>query len=361
MSPSDGRRRAAGESPVTEPAAETAAAGAADNGRDGVGVEQRDPWFEPGPKLPAGNSGDDIGSEASETARGNGIDHADIGSTTAEWFLPTGRAGLSPDFVTVAAEAEDEDDTRSGSGHQRTTTSGAPPWAGESAGPAPATPPPWETGPWPGPRSSRRGRQSEQGMSGASSAQQDAGRNGAGRLGGGSPGGGQQQPPGGLGSPRAILVAGFLPLVIPGLVLGALGLGRSSAGEPTRRASLTAIYTSLIWAVIIAVIVVVSGSGGPSGSCSYPAAVHQAYVRAMDDLGGSTTASAQAADLRAAVSKANAAAAATGQIPVRSALFALADDLEQARSDVVAGKSVPAALRQRLTTDGTALTRACPG
>jgi hypothetical protein len=359
MSSSDGRRRAAGESPVTEPEAETAAAGAADNGRDGVGVEQHDPWFGPGPKLPAGNSGDDMGWEASDPARRNGIDQADIGSTTAEWFLPTGRAAL-PDYVTVEAAAEDEDDARSGSGHQRSTTSGAPPWAGESAGPAPATPPPWETGPWPGPRSSRRGWQSEQGLSRASSGQQEAGRNGAARAGGGKLAGGQQ-PPAGLGSPRAILVAGLLPVVLPGLVLGALGLGRSSAGEPTRRASLTAIYTSLIWAVIIAVIVVVSNSGGSSGSCSYPAAVHQAYVRAMDDLSGSTAASVEAADLRVAVSKANAAAAATGQIPVRSALFALADDLEQARSDVAAGKSVPASLRQRLATDGTALTRACPG
>jgi hypothetical protein len=361
MSSSDGRRRAAGESPVTEPEAETAAAGAADNGRDGVGVDQHDPWFEPGPKLSAGNSGDDVGWEAGDPARGNGIDHADIGSTTAEWFLPTGRAAL-PDYVTVAAEAEDEDedDTRSGSGYQRTATSGAPPWAGESAGKAPATPPPWGNGPWPGPRSSRRGWQSEQGLSGVSSGQQEAGRNGAVRLGGGELAG-VQQPPGGLGSPRAILVAGFLPLVIPGLALGALGLGRSSAGEPTRRASLTAIYTSLIWAVIIAVIVVVSSSGGSSASCSYPAAVHQAYVRAMNDLSGSTTSSVEAADLRVAVSKANGAAAATGQIPVRSALFALADDLEQARSDVAAGKSVPASLRQRLATDGTALTRACPG
>lgn len=347
MSPSDRRRRAAGESAVTEPAIETAAAGAADNGRDGAGAPLPDPWFGPGPKLPAGNSGDELGWEAGDPAGADGIDHADIGSTTAEWFLPTGRAGLSPDYVTVAAEPgdEEEDDTRSGSGYQRTTTAGAPPWAGESAGPAPATPPPWETGPWPGPRSSR---------------QQHAGRNGAGRPGGGEPGV-AQRPPGGVRSPRAILIAGLLPLVVPGLVLGALGLGRSSAGEPTRRASLTAIYTSLIWAVIIAVIVVVSSSGSSPGNCSYPAAVHQAYVRAMHDLSGSTSQPTGTADLGVAVSKANAAAAATGQIPVRSALFALADDLEQARGDVVAGKSVPAVLRQRLVADGTALTRACPG
>jgi hypothetical protein len=344
MSSPDGRRGAAGESAVTEPEIETAAAAAAhDNGRDGaIGLEQHDPWFEPGPKLPAGS---------------NDVDHADIGSTTAQWFLPAGRAGLSPDAMTVAAQDTDDDDDdaeRPGAAYQRTTTSGAPPWAGESAGPAPATPPPWETGPWPGPRSSRRDWPSDQVSPEPRSGQQEAGWNGAGRPSG-------SQPAGGLRSPRVILIAGLVPLVVPGLVLGALGLGRSSAGESTRRASLAAIYTSLIWAVIIAVIVIVSSSGGSPGTCSYPAAVHQAYARAMADLSGSAPAGGLAADLGVAVSKANAAAAATGVIPVRSALFALADDLEQARTDVAAGKSVPAVLRQRLASDGTALTRSCSG
>jgi len=350
MSSSDGRRRAAGESAVREPEIETAAAGAADNGRDGVVVQQHDPWFEPGPKLQAGNSGDSRSREAGEPASGDGIDD-DSGSTTAQWFLPAGRAGLSPDSMTMAAQ--DDDDVRPGSAYQRTTTSGEPPWAGESAGPAPSAPPPWETGPWPGPRSSRRGRSSEQGLPGAVPGQAEVGRNGAGRP-------ARDQPRGGLHSPRAILIAGLVPLVVPGLVLGALGLGRSAAGEPTRRASLTAIYTSLIWAVIIAVIVVASSSGGSAGNCSYPAAVYQAYIKATVNLSGSAPATVRAADLSVVVSKANSAAAATGQIPVRSALFALADDLEQARSDVVAGKRVPAVLRQRLATDGTALTRACP-
>jgi hypothetical protein len=262
---------------------------------------------------------------------------------------------LSPDAMTVAVGDEDdevEDPSRAGSAYQRTTTAGAPPWAGETAGPAPSTPPPWETGPWPGPRSSRRGWQSEQARAVASADQLGAG---------GDSGPGGSQPPAGVRSPKVILIAGLVPLVIPGLVLGALGLGTSSAGEPTRRASLAAIYTSLIWAVIIAVIVVISSSGTTQSGCGYPAAVHQAYVKAMADLSGSTPASVQQADLSAAVSRANASAAATGQIPVRSALFALADDLEQARSDVAAGKAVPGVLRQRLRSDGTALTQACAG
>jgi len=353
MSSSDGRRSPAGESAVTEAEIEAAASAATGNGRDGAATrEQHDPWFEPGPKQPAGGAGNGQGREASEPADSDDNDHADIGSATAQWFLRTGRAGLSPDAMTV--EADDEDDIRPSSAHQRTSTSGAPPWASESAGPVPAAPPPWETGPWPGPRGSRHGWPADEIPAGVRSGQQGSGWNDATRPGG-------SQPPGGLRSPRVILIAGLVPLVLPGLVLGALGLSRSTAGESTRRASLAAIYTSLIWAVIIAVIVVVSSSGSSAGNCSYPAAVHQAYVRALGDLSGSTAANVQAADLGEAVSKANAAAAATSEIPVRSALFALADDLEQARTDVVAGKSVPVVLRQRLTTDGTALTRACPG
>jgi hypothetical protein len=327
MSSSDGRRRATGESAVAaDPGIETSVADAADTGMNGAADhELNDPWFEPGPKLPAYANGDDIGS------------------TTAEWFLPTGRAGLLPDSMTVTAD--DEADTSVRSDSLRAATSGAPPWAGEAADPAPATPPPWENGPWSGPGSYRASSEHR-----ANGAQSEAGRAASGRAG----------DAGGLPPPRVILIAGLVPLVVPGLVLGALGFGRSSAGEPARRASVAALAASLTWAVVIIVIIAVSGSGSGAASCTFPTAAQQAYQRAIANLSSAAPKAVRAGELGAAVSTVNSSAAAASQIPVRSALAAMAGDLEQARSDLAAGRPVPKTLRQHLAADGAALTRACP-
>jgi len=356
MSPSEGRRRAAGESAVAaEPEIETPAAGIADTGSDGAAdSDLADPWFEPGPKLPgysislpAGEADDGqvlddpAGRGNGRDGRSTGRDEDDVGSTTAEWFLPTGRAGLLPESMTVAADDDADSDTQA---YQRAETAGAPPWAGEAAAPVAATPPPWETGPWSGPGSYRGSERA------APAGQHQASRPGSDRPG----------EAGGLSSPRIILIAGLVPLVVPGLILGALGLGRSSAGEPARRASIVALAASLAWALVIVMIVAVSGAGSSAGSCSYPTAAQQAYQKAMTDLTSAAPKRVRAAEISAAVSTVNASAAAAGQIPVRTALAAMAGDLEQARSDLAAGRPVPSTLRQHLAADGAALTRACP-
>jgi len=156
-----------------------------------------------------------------------------------------------------------------------------------------------------------------------------------------------------------VLITGLVPLVVPGLVVGLVGLRRSSSGEPGRRASVLALVASLAWAVVIVVLVMATGGGSSSG-CSYPAAVHQAYATAMADLSGGAPAAQQATDLGIAASRANSAAAAAGDIKVRTALFALAGDLQQARADVIAGRLAQASLlRPQLATDGTALTASC--
>jgi hypothetical protein len=113
--------------------------------------------------------------------------------------------------------------------------------------------------------------------------------------------------------------------------------------------------------VVIIVVILTGGSGGSGGGCgTYPAAVRQAYARAMTDLSGHAPASVQATDLGLAARRANASAASTGQISVRTALFAMASDLEQAHADVVAHRAVPADLQQHLAADGTALPGSCP-
>jgi hypothetical protein len=117
----------------------------------------------------------------------------------------------------------------------------------------------------------------------------------------------------------------------------------------------------LVLIVAIVVIVVVTSGGSASGCATYPAPVRQAYARAMSDLSGHAPASVQAADLARAASTANSSAAAAGQITARTALFAMASDLDEAYSDVTKHRLITSDLQQRLTADGTALPRSCPG
>jgi hypothetical protein len=258
-------------------------------------------------------------------------------ATLVDWFLPGGRAALLPDSMTVAS-GEDE------SGHQQRPApapAGVPPWAADAAGSAAGEPPPWENGPWPGPGGVMPSRPPV--------ARSDRSRQSAAR----------QDEAAGPWTPRTVLVTGLLPLVVPGLVVGLIGLRRTRSGEPGRLASVLALVASLVWAVVI-VVVVVAGTGGSSGGCSYPAAVHQAYATAMADLKGSAPAATQATDLGLATSRANSAATAASEIQVRSALYDMAADLQQARTDVIANRPVPSSLRAQLAADGNALTAACP-
>jgi hypothetical protein len=361
MSSSD-RRRAAGKSAVAaEPVSSTTAvtearhrAGDAseaasaevgnlapvssDSGNSGAD----DPWFgvaerpevEPGSAAGGnGASGDAAGGQDRWAA-------ADPEITRVDWFLPGGRAGLLPDSMTTIADG-DKAETGQPVRQAPAAAAGAPPWAAEPTGSANGAPPPWENGPWSGPGGAWPSRPAA------------------------APPGRPSQPAAreaepGTWTPRTVLVTGLLPLVVPGLVVGLLALRQSRPGEPGRRASVLALAASLAWAVVIVVLVVVAGGSGSSGGCSYPASVNQAYRTAMADLSGNVSAATRATDLGIAASRANSAAAAAGDIGVRTALFAMAGDLQQARADVIAGRTVPATLRAHLAADGPALTASCP-
>ena len=327
MSSSDKRRAARAAAVAAEAATRPAAVTGSENAAaDGA---EPDPWFSPGPKVPG---------EADSLEPGEGADNSP--GTGAEWFLPTGRAALMPESMTISADEDQPEVPRAEYPAQR-QAAGAPPWAGDATGLA-AGAPPWETGPWPGPGEGR-----------ASIVADAPGPDGSAPA---SP-----VPASAPWPPGAVLASGLVPLVIPGLVAGAVSLRRSKPGDPVRRASLLAIVASLAWAVII-VVVVASTSGGSAGSCQYPAAVHQAYAKAMNDLRSNAQASVTVADLGQAATRANASAAATatGDISVRSALFAMTADLQQARADIVAKRPVPGSLRAHLTADETALTASCP-
>jgi hypothetical protein len=311
-------------------------------GREQDGPELDDPWFA-APPQPAAETGPVAAGYGSDSSEDLDMQRAseparpapfDPDATLVDWFLPGGRTALLPDSMTESAENGESGRRQE---HAHAAAAGVPPWAAETTGLAGGTPPPWENGPWPGPGAARppvvpsdRPRQTEV----------------------------RQDEPGGPLSPRAVLLTGLLPVVVPGLVVGLLGLRRSRSGEPGRRASVLAVAASLAWAVVIAVVVVATTGGSPGG-CSYPAAVHQAYATAMADLGGNAPAATQAADLGLAAGRANSAAAAAGEIRVRSVLLAMAGHLQLARGDVIANRPVPASLRSQLATDGAALTASC--
>jgi hypothetical protein len=392
---SSDRTGAAGNAAATADSGNGASAGGDSSAEDpdvADKAQQPDPWFGPGPKIAGGGwsavdsadfdpadldaanpdpanpdpanpdpaNPDRAGAHragihranADSTAGGleNGAGGADAESARhaaaqAEWFLRTGRAGLLPDSMTVSWDGDDRRPDIEG----HAEAAGAPPWASDAVAAAVSAPPPWETGPWPGPGETAP----PTGPGGANG--RPAGTN----LDAARPARGQGAVPvSGRWSARTVLAAGLVPLVLPGLVLGVLGLRQAGSGPAVRKASWLAIGASVAWAVVI--VFLASGSGGPAARCGgYPVAVRQVYAKAMTDLSSHASAATQVADFDVAAGRANASAAAAGQIRIRTALFAMADDMAQARADVVAHRGVPATLRQHLTQDGIAPTGSC--
>ncbi len=233
---------------------------------------------------------------------------APAGDESPEWFLPSGRAGLVPDTMTDTWQ----DGTLSRPDQSaQGEAAGSPPWGAQPTDAAGGVPPPWENGPWPGhgePRPASRADPADVGSDPA---------------------------------PAAPVAADRLRRRTVQLALAGIGV---------------------VVVVVIIVVVVTATSGSPGGGCAtYPAAVHQAYVRAMTDLRDHAPASVQSAAFAQAASRANASAVAAGQIAVRTAMSAMASDMNRAYADVAANRALPATLRQHLAADGTALPASCSG
>jgi hypothetical protein len=273
----------------TGPAKTAARAETPAPGPDAHDESVADPWFGPGPKVAYVDAG--LAETDGQTVQG-------------EWFLPTGRAGLLPDSM---SESWDDDGTAP---VERAQAAGAPPWGRDGAAAAAGEPPPWETGPWPGPGESA-----------------------------------QRQP---------------RPVVADHSTAESAATDLEAGTEPRQRSRLMMIGgAAVLVLIVVIVVVVVATSGGPGGCATYPAAVRQAYARAMSDLSSRVPASVQGADLERAASLANSSAAAAGQITARTALFTMASDLDEASSDVARHRPITPDLQQRLTADGTALPRSC--
>jgi hypothetical protein len=280
-------------------------------------VPPQDPWFEPSRPT-----------DSDPWANG----HAADGEHAADWFMRTGRAGLLPESIAVSADDADA------ALEWRHEAAGAPPWASERIR-TDGKPPPWESGPWSGSGDEWSAQRSGDG--GYPVREWPAGPAEAGNW-----------------QARAALVTGVLPLVVPGIVLGSLGLRRARESGTGRGGSLLGIALSVVWAVVLGVLVF--GSAGSPAGCSVPSAVHSSYSQVMTDLSSGTPSSALSGAMSVAATRASAAAANAQQVPLRNALFSLASDLEVARADL-AGKNhdVPSSIRLRLSADGTALTRSC--
>jgi hypothetical protein len=231
------------------------------------------------------------------------------GDESPEWFLRTGRAGLVPDSMTDTWQ----DGTLPGQDQPaQAEAAGSPPWGTQPTEATTGVPPPWENGPWPGH---------------------------------GDPQPASRPDPRSASHPDLAVASSDAGAVAP------------VAAAILRRRPVQLALAGIGVVVVVVIIVVIVISGGSAGGCgTYPAAVRQAYVRAMADLRSDAPASVQSAAFAEAASRANASAAAAGQIAVRTAMFAMASDMNRAYADVVANRALPATLRQHLSADGTA----CP-
>jgi hypothetical protein len=286
-----------------------------------------DPWFDPSPRQ-AGQADGGIAVAAA----------AD--SHQAEWFLPTGRAALLPESMTESWE-------ETGHPADRPEVAAKPPWAGEQAAAGSEAPPPWETGPWPGPGEA---------MPKAEPAPAGAGERSVAA---------QIQAPAQPGNwqARAALATGILPLVVPGAVLGVLGLRRASVTGTGRMWSWLGIGLSVVWAVIL--IVQLTGGGGSSGrACGgYQSDVSRPVSVVLRDLASGAPQRVLDQDLEQAISKANSAAADEPVVAARDVMVTLTTGLQQALTAATADHSTSsyALIHSQLGADVAAVTAACTG
>jgi hypothetical protein len=293
------------------------------------------------------------------------------------WFLPSGRAGLAPESVTVDYEPDARDDSAVGRqvAADRQASAGpevvgAPPWAAESAGQEPAAPPPWESGPWP----SHDTRSLDNGMPEAADwpaddSETDHGATAVDDI--HDPLRYRPQSSGDLAEPApanglatAALVAGIAGIaVVPGVVLGILGLRRARVTGIGVVQSWLGIVLSLAWAIGIIVFFTLPGGGSSAdpGCAVYQPAARAAVARATSALAVGAPDSQLRSDLGKAARTVNSAAAKAQDMTVRSALSVMTGDLQAALGEVTADRPVPAVLKTALSRDSAAAAGLCGG
>ncbi len=277
-----------------------------------------------------------------EERAGRAPDDADAG---AEWFLRTGRAGLQPGSMT-------ESGPESGWAAPRRAAAGAPPWAGDQAGPITDAPPPWESGPWPGP-GEEAGPDSRPGTG----PERQRGERQYGAMGQAAGPASPAAADTGNWQAWAAVVAGLLPAVVPGLVLGLLGLRRARVTGTGRAGSWLAIACSAIWAVILVVWLASAGGTAASACGNYQNVVGYPVSQVLRDLATSAPAGVLDPDLQKAISQANSAAASAQQVTARNAMATLTSSLQQVAGEQASTSD--AVMRQQVKAAAAAMTSAC--
>jgi hypothetical protein len=360
----------------------------------GAAAEPRhDEAAEPQREDPHENDPRDGEPRRADPERGTGGPHEVVR------FLPSGRAGLAPESVTIDPEPDNGDDAgadpsapagqqapageRATAGQQtaagqqapagqttpRTEVAGAPPWAAEPVAQEPGAPPPWESGPWP----SRGADSPDNGMPESADWPADAAETAYDiavpddiR----DPPGYHPLPPDDSAEPArsnrlatGALVAGIAGiLVVPGLVLGVLGLRRARVTGIGTVQSWLGIAASLVWAIGIVVVVTLPGGGSSRDpGCTGYQSASAAVSRATSALAVGAPAGQLRSDLGQAAGPVNSAAATAQDMSVRSALSVMTGDLQAALGEVNSGRPVPAVLKTALHHDAAAAGRLCGG
>ncbi|HEY1616544.1 MAG TPA: hypothetical protein VGG25_02950 [Streptosporangiaceae bacterium] len=275
------------------------------------------------------------------------------------WFLPAGRAALAPEAVTVDDGQLDREPASRRAG-AATRVAGSPPWAGESAADGAQAPPPWESGPWHG-SSEHPGAAGDEPAPGERQGAVPDGEpvgvaDAAGQSGGSGSAGWAANP-----FAAGALITGVLGiLVLPGLILGVLGLRRASVTGTGRIASWLGIALSLLWAAGIVLVAVPGSSAPPDPGCkSYQAHGRAAAAKVMAAIKDGKPASVLDGELHHAAVVINKAAAKSWTLNVRNALSSLTDDLQAADDQVSGGGQVPSQLAGELSADASAADSVC--
>jgi hypothetical protein len=159
---------------------------------------------------------------------------------------------------------------------------------------------------------------------------------------------------------KAALAAGILGVaVLPGVVLGILGLRRAAVTGTGRLQSWLGIALSLLWAAGI-VILALPGPGPASdpGCVQYRAGGTAAVARVTSALKPEAS-SRLRAGLGPAAGAVNDATASAQNIQVRNTLAALSGDLQAEQAAAQSGRPAPAELGVTVAADAAAAARLC--
>jgi hypothetical protein len=159
----------------------------------------------------------------------------------------------------------------------------------------------------------------------------------------------------------AALAAGILGIaVVPGVVLGILGLRRAAITGTGRLQSWLGIALSLVWAAGIIILALPGpGPAADPGCVQYRASGSAAVAGVTSELPPHAAPARLGASLGPAANAVNDATASAQNIGVRNTLAALSSGLQAEQAAVVTGRPAPPALGVTLAAAAAAAARLC--